>query len=112
MEQVKREQAQAARALRARYGGSVVLKSATSVLIADDGEAINRFGTPAMAKAGSGDALAGILGALLAGQTEYGLQRHPPAANRLRAARAGGGSRRSGIRRARHARHGSVRMDR
>jgi hydroxyethylthiazole kinase-like uncharacterized protein yjeF len=72
-EQVKRGQAQAARALRERYGGSVILKSASSVLIADDGEAINIFGTPAMAKAGSGDALAGILGALLAGQKEYGL---------------------------------------
>ena len=73
-EQVKREQARAARALRERYGGSILLKSTASVLIAEDGEAINRFGTPAMAKAGSGDALAGILGALLAGQAEYRLQ--------------------------------------
>ncbi len=72
-EQVARGQAQAAQALRARYGGSVVLKSASSVLIADDGAAINRLGTPAMAKGGSGDALAGILGALLAGQAETGL---------------------------------------
>ncbi|MFH1513709.1 MAG: NAD(P)H-hydrate dehydratase [Bacillota bacterium] len=73
VEQVKRNQAEAARALRAQYGGSVVLKSASSVLIAQDGEAVNRFGTPAMAKAGSGDALAGVLGALLAGQKEYNL---------------------------------------
>jgi ADP-dependent NAD(P)H-hydrate dehydratase / NAD(P)H-hydrate epimerase len=73
MEQVKLKQPQAARELRARYGGSVVLKSATSVLIAPDGEAINRFGTPAMAKAGSGDTLAGILGALLSGRKEYKL---------------------------------------
>ncbi|HPJ02562.1 MAG TPA: NAD(P)H-hydrate dehydratase [Candidatus Limiplasma sp.] len=72
-EQVKLEQARAARELRARYGGSIVLKSATSVLIAQDGEAISRFGTPAMAKAGSGDTLAGILGALLAGREAYGL---------------------------------------
>ncbi|MBE0600447.1 MAG: NAD(P)H-hydrate dehydratase [Firmicutes bacterium] len=74
VEQVMRGQAQAARELRARYGGSVILKSATSVLIARDGEAINRFGTPALAKAGSGDTLAGILGALLAGQKAYSLQ--------------------------------------
>ena len=73
VEQIKRNQAQAARDLVARYGGSVVLKSATSVLITHDGEAINIFGTPAMAKAGSGDTLAGILGALLAGQKEYKL---------------------------------------
>jgi ADP-dependent NAD(P)H-hydrate dehydratase / NAD(P)H-hydrate epimerase len=73
IERVRREQAQAARALRARYGGSVVLKSATSVLIAEDGEAVNPFGTPAMAKAGSGDALVGVLAALLAGRKEYGL---------------------------------------
>ena len=73
MEQMKRGQAEAARALRERYGGSIILKSATSVLIADDGEAINPFGTSAMAKAGSGDALAGIIGALLAGKREYGL---------------------------------------
>jgi len=74
IEQVKRNQAQAAQELRAFYGGSVILKSATSVLIAEDGEAINRFGTPAMAKAGSGDTLSGVLGALMAGQKEYGLK--------------------------------------
>lgn len=74
IEQVERGQADAARALRERYGGSVILKSAASVLVAEDGEAINRFGTPAMAKAGSGDALAGVLGALLAGRTESGLR--------------------------------------
>ncbi len=72
-EQVRRSQAQAARALRERYGGCVIVKSASSVLAAEDGGAINVFGTPAMAKAGSGDTLAGVLGALLAGQKEYGL---------------------------------------
>ena len=70
-------QTEAARALRERYGGSIILKSASSVLVAEDGEAINCFGTPAMAKAGSGDALAGILGALLAGQKEYHLHGVP-----------------------------------
>ncbi len=72
--QVKQNQVKAARELQARYGGCVIVKSASSVLIADDGEALNIFGTPAMAKAGSGDTLAGILGALLAGQQEYGLR--------------------------------------
>ncbi|MDD3213795.1 MAG: NAD(P)H-hydrate dehydratase [Eubacteriales bacterium] len=71
---VKTSQAEAARALRSRYGGSVVLKSATSVLIGADGEAINPYGTPAMAKGGSGDALAGTMAALLAGRRAYGLR--------------------------------------
>jgi len=74
MAQVKHNQVQTAYAIHEQYGGSVILKSASSVLLADDGEALNLFGTPAMAKGGSGDTLAGILGALLAGQEEYGLR--------------------------------------
>lgn len=72
-ERIARDQVGAARAIRAAYGGMVVLKSASSVLIAQDGEAINLFGTAGMAKGGSGDALAGVLGAMLAGQAMYGL---------------------------------------
>lgn len=64
----------AARELRRRYGGAAVLKGAASVLIAPDGEALNVYGTPAMAKGGSGDALSGVLGALLAGRETYGLR--------------------------------------
>ena len=63
----------AARALRQKYGASVVLKGAASVLIAQDGEALNVCGTPAMAKGGSGDALTGVLAALKAGANAYGL---------------------------------------
>jgi len=65
-------QVEAARNLYAKYGAPVVLKSATSVIITDDGEAISVFGTPAMAKGGSGDALAGVLAAMLAGRETYG----------------------------------------
>lgn len=64
----KNHQVEASRGIMRQYGASVVLKSASSVIIAKDGEAINLFGTPAMAKGGSGDALAGVLGALLAAQ--------------------------------------------
>lgn len=67
------DQPAAARALRAKYGGAVALKSASTVLACADGEAINLYGTPAMAKGGSGDALAGIIGAMLAGREAYGL---------------------------------------
>ncbi|MBR3874115.1 MAG: NAD(P)H-hydrate dehydratase [Clostridia bacterium] len=45
-----------------------VLKGACSVLCADKKMAINPFGTPAMAKGGSGDALTGVMAALLAGR--------------------------------------------
>lgn len=71
--QVMADQLEAARALRERYGCAVALKSASTVLVDCDGEAISLLGTPAMAKGGSGDALAGVLAALLAGQQAYGL---------------------------------------
>jgi len=58
----------AAEKLRKTYGVSVVLKGSCSILYAGDGTAINPFGTLAMAKGGSGDALTGILTALLAGR--------------------------------------------
>lgn len=50
-----------------RYGITCVLKDAATVVASRDGEIyINSSGTSAMAKAGSGDVLTGILGALLA----------------------------------------------
>lgn len=58
----------AAARIRRRYGAAVVLKGARSVLCAQESMALNPFGTPAMAKGGSGDALTGIMAALLAGR--------------------------------------------
>ncbi len=58
----------AAARIRRRYGAAVVLKGARSVLCAEEGMALNPFGTPAMAKGGSGDALTGVMAALLAGR--------------------------------------------
>lgn len=66
--QVLAEPEAAARELRARYGASVVLKNSATHLLAKEGEALNVLGTPAMAKGGSGDALTGVLTALLAGR--------------------------------------------
>ncbi|MEG0511832.1 MAG: NAD(P)H-hydrate dehydratase [Clostridia bacterium] len=57
-----------AKELQDRFGAAVVLKGAVSVLLAENGRALNAFGTPAMAKGGSGDALTGVLCALLAGK--------------------------------------------
>ncbi|NLI20734.1 MAG: NAD(P)H-hydrate dehydratase [Clostridiales bacterium] len=70
---VAADQVASARALRERYGGLAVLKSATTVLIGAKGEGLNAYGAAAMAKGGSGDALAGVLGALMAGAKTYGL---------------------------------------
>jgi len=58
----------AAKAIVQKYGcGVVALKSATTVVTDGDRVSLNVHGTSALAKGGSGDALAGILGALLAG---------------------------------------------
>ena len=57
----------AARQIWKRYGAAVALKGTASVLCAAQGLALSAFGTPAMAKGGSGDALTGVVAALLAG---------------------------------------------
>ena len=57
----------AAEKLRIKYGCSVVLKSSVTVILTADGRqsTLNTVGSPALAKGGSGDALAGILTSLL-----------------------------------------------
>ncbi|MDD6142434.1 MAG: NAD(P)H-hydrate dehydratase [bacterium] len=65
---VVKDAAAAAQTLSQNYHASVVLKGAVSVLCSGKAMALNPFGTPAMAKGGSGDALTGILAALLAGR--------------------------------------------
>ena len=57
-----------AAARRLAENGPVVLKGACSVLCDGQRMAINPFGTPGMAKGGSGDALTGVMAALLAGR--------------------------------------------
>jgi hydroxyethylthiazole kinase-like uncharacterized protein yjeF len=64
---VQRDRLAAAHALAQRLGASVVLKGAGSVIVHVDGRYdVNATGNPALASAGSGDVLAGMLGALLA----------------------------------------------
>jgi len=66
-EQVQAERPAAARALVKKYSVVCVLKGAGSLIAGVDGElAICNHGHPAMATAGLGDVLAGVLGALLA----------------------------------------------
>jgi hydroxyethylthiazole kinase-like uncharacterized protein yjeF len=52
--------------LQSDYGAVVVLKGAATLVATDAGIAINVLGGPAMATAGMGDVLSGLLGALLA----------------------------------------------
>ena len=65
--EVQSDRLSAALALAAKYRAGVVLKGAGSVLaFADDTWAINASGNAGLASAGTGDVLAGMLGALLA----------------------------------------------
>ena len=65
--EVQADRIGAARRLAAEYRAVVVLKGAGSVIAApDDRVAINPTGSPALATAGTGDVLAGMLGALIA----------------------------------------------
>jgi NAD(P)H-hydrate epimerase len=55
------------RACTRRYGATALLKGARTLIAADDGRvAFNRIGSVALATAGSGDVLTGVIGALLA----------------------------------------------
>ena len=65
--EVQARRAETARDFATRHGVVVVLKGARSVIAGPGGElAINPTGNPGMASGGTGDALTGILGALLA----------------------------------------------
>ncbi|MDD4080694.1 MAG: NAD(P)H-hydrate dehydratase [Eubacteriales bacterium] len=66
VESVSSDPLAAAGSLQARYGGTVVLKGAVSVIHNGEETALNIVGSPALAKGGSGDALTGILAAILA----------------------------------------------
>jgi NAD(P)H-hydrate epimerase len=62
---IERDRVAAVRALVQRYGGSVVLKGAGS-LIGGERLAVCPFGNPGMAVGGMGDALTGVIAALIA----------------------------------------------
>jgi hydroxyethylthiazole kinase-like uncharacterized protein yjeF len=65
--EVQQDRVHAARELARRYHAHVVLKGLGSVVARPDGQFyVNISGNPGLASAGMGDALCGILGALLA----------------------------------------------
>lgn len=64
--EVQADRLAAALALAKRFRAHVVLKGAGSICVSADGHwAVNSTGNPGLASAGSGDVLAGIVGALL-----------------------------------------------
>jgi len=66
-EDVQRDRIEGTRTFAARYGVTVVLKGAGTVIATPRGEAfINSTGNPGMATAGTGDVLTGMIGSLLA----------------------------------------------
>ncbi len=66
---------ESAEKLRLKYGAAVVLKGPATVMITGEGCALNTLGTPALGKGGSGDALTGVLCALLGLKARSGNQR-------------------------------------
>ena len=67
VQQVQSRRIHTARTLAEAYGADVLLKGARTVIASPEGPlALNPTGNPGMAKGGSGDVLAGIIGSLLA----------------------------------------------
>ena len=64
-EQIAQDRLGSARAIAARYGATVVLKGADTLVVSSDGERVyeNATGNPFMALGGMGDLLSGVLGA-------------------------------------------------
>lgn len=66
-DEIQEDRLRAARLASRESGAVVVLKGAATVIAAPDGrEAINASGNPGLASGGTGDVLAGLIGALLA----------------------------------------------
>lgn len=64
-EQVSADRLGTARAIVERYGATVILKGANTLVVSSDGQRVyeNKSGNPFMAMGGMGDLLAGVLGA-------------------------------------------------
>ncbi len=67
LEDIKRDRLGAARAFAQKYGVTVVLKGADTIIAAENGEVyVNTTGNSGLAKGGSGDVLTGIIAAMAA----------------------------------------------
>lgn len=70
VQDIEQDRIAAAKAIQQRYQGIVVLKGAGSVVASKDQVLINPTGHPAMARAGMGDVLSGMMGSLLMRQPD------------------------------------------
>ncbi|MYL22694.1 NAD(P)H-hydrate dehydratase [Halomonas alkaliantarctica] len=68
--EVQADRPAAARALQRQRGGTVVLKGAGTLIAGPSGLLVCPYGNPGMASGGMGDALSGMLGALIAQRRE------------------------------------------
>lgn len=98
VDDIQRDRIAAASGAAERWGQVVVLKGAHTVVAAPDGRmALSPFANPALAVAGAGDVLAGVIGGLLGqGLDRYdaavvGVYLHGAAGERWRAANGSGG---------------------
>jgi NAD(P)H-hydrate epimerase len=74
VEEVQEDRLASARALQARYGGTVVLKGAGSIVCAADAPpALCGRGNPGMAAGGMGDVLTGVIAGIVAQRCTPGL---------------------------------------
>lgn len=64
--QIERDRFTAIKQIHEIYGGTVLLKGASTIIWNGSVGIVNTTGTPALATAGSGDVLAGLIGSLLA----------------------------------------------
>jgi hydroxyethylthiazole kinase-like uncharacterized protein yjeF len=70
--EVQRDRLGAARAIAARYGGTVVLKGAGTLVVSEEGlPAICDRGNPGMASAGMGDVLTGVIAGIVAQSADF-----------------------------------------
>lgn len=89
VDEVEQDRPSAVRAIQKKFGGSVLLKGAGTLIFNGELLSVNNSGNPGMASGGMGDVLAGLVGALMAqGLPPYdaaclGTQVHGLAADQL-----------------------------
>ena len=66
MNKIEQDRFSAIKQIQEMYGGTVLLKGASTIIWNGRDGIVNTTGTPALATAGSGDVLAGLIGSLLA----------------------------------------------
>jgi ADP-dependent NAD(P)H-hydrate dehydratase / NAD(P)H-hydrate epimerase len=78
-EDVMKDPLRAAADFASRYGVTILLKGATTIITTGSKTALLPHGTPGMAKGGSGDVLTGVIGSLMCGGKRGGMEGFPAA---------------------------------